>query len=64
MPTIRDFVEAYEAYDGDNLDWFIERWEKILAGETDFWCRASKDGVHWISDGSCDECGAKNLDDG
>ena len=28
-----DFVDAYEAYDGDDLDAFLEEWDEILRGD-------------------------------
>ncbi|MDD4865585.1 MAG: hypothetical protein PHQ28_00145 [Mycobacterium sp.] len=57
--TLFDCIEAYDSYDGDNVDYFIRTWEKILAGE-EFPCPATADGLHQVTDGSCDMCGDKN----
>ena len=54
-----EVADAYESYDGD-VDYFVRRWAEFLNHE-DEPCPATEDGIHQISDGSCDECGAKNY---
>lgn len=59
------FVDAYEAYDGDNVGQFIHLWQEILSGrEPDWYCAESADGLHWVTSGSCDECGAVHCQQG
>lgn len=53
------FVEAYEAYDGDDVGTFIHVWEDYFAGE-DEPCPEAADGLHQITAGSCDQCGSRN----
>jgi len=66
--TTSDVLNAYAAFDGDNVAVFTEAWDKFLAGE-DEPCRGGQyndiigDGLHNVTDGSCDECGAKNRED-
>ncbi|MEB3022985.1 hypothetical protein [[Mycobacterium] crassicus] len=57
--TLFQFVEAYEAYEGDDVGSFIVAWEGYLAG-SDWPCPQSKDGLHRVTEGSCDQCGDKN----
>ena len=56
-----DFVDAYERYEGDNVDVFITMWQGYLAGE-DYPCPESPTGIHQVTYGSCDNCGDKNRD--
>ncbi|AOS94933.1 MULTISPECIES: hypothetical protein [Mycobacterium avium complex (MAC)] len=58
-PTLFDFVEAYEAYEGNDVGWFIQSWQAILAGR-DTRCPETRDGLHQVTHGSCDMCGEKN----
>lgn len=53
------FIEAYEAYDGQDLGFFLHIWEGYLAGE-DEPCPETDDGLHEVTAGSCDQCGSKN----
>lgn len=53
------FVEAYEAYDGDDVSAFIHAWEDYFSGQ-DEPCPETDDGLHQVTSGSCDQCGAKN----
>jgi len=47
-------ADAFESYDGD-VDGFISAWQ---SGDR---CPETQHGVHQVSDGSCDMCGAKNF---
>jgi len=54
-----DVVNAWERFDGDNVDTFFWWWDLYLAGK-DFPCPESPSGIHQVTDGSCDLCGDKN----
>jgi hypothetical protein len=61
-----DIIDAYEEFDGDDLGAWQEAWDRYLAG-TDTPCRSVDgeiygDGIHQVTDGSCDRCGAKNRE--
>ncbi|MGI6797666.1 hypothetical protein [Gordonia sihwensis] len=49
--------------DSPRADRWLQTWSAyILTGiDTSWHCVDSQDGLHWISDGSCDSCGMKNL---
>ena len=55
----QDIIEAWEAFDGDDVSTFFLEWDGYLAGD-DEPCGESADGLHQVSDGSCDLCGSKN----
>lgn len=55
---ISRLIEAYESHDGD-LDGFIGAWGEYLTGQ-DKPCPETANGIHRVTDGSCNECGAKN----
>lgn len=59
LGLLSQFVEAYEAYDGQDVSSFLHEWEDYLAG-TDEPCPGSADGLHQVTSGSCDQCGSKN----
>lgn len=61
LATVDELIDAYEAYDGD-LGFFITAWNDYTAGH-DFPCPESEDGIHYVTDGSCDGCGDKNRED-
>ncbi|AOE43844.1 hypothetical protein SEA_SPEEDDEMON_1530 [Gordonia phage SpeedDemon] len=62
MATLNDFVEAYEAYDGDNVGTLIHMWERFYLPGIETPCPDLRTGgLHQITDGSCDLCGAKNF---
>lgn len=58
-PSARAVVEAWQSFEGDEA-LFFHRWDLYLAG-LDTPCPEMADGLHQASDGSCDQCGAKNL---
>ena len=55
----RRMIEAYEAYDGQDVDAFIAAWTEYLTG-ADSPCPETADGLHEVTEGSCDQCGSKN----
>lgn len=59
LGLLNRFVEAYEAFDGDDLSVLLHAWEDYFAGE-DEPCSGRADGLHQVTDGSCDMCGSKN----
>jgi sugar phosphate isomerase/epimerase len=59
LATADELIDAWDAFDGDNVSVFIDAWNAYTAGE-DFACPESPDGLHDVSDGSCNGCGDKN----
>ena len=55
-----DLIEAWESLDGD-VDAFISAWASYADG-VDSPCPEAGDGLHQVTDGSCDLCGSKNRD--
>lgn len=62
LATVDELIDAWDAFDGDDVSTFIDAWNAYTAGE-DFACPQSADGIHWVTDGSCDNCGDKNRED-
>lgn len=57
--TAQSIVEAWEAFDGDDVSTFFLAWDRYISGE-DTPCPKSSDGIHQVDSGSCDLCGSKN----
>ena len=57
-PT-QSIVEAWEAFNGDDVSTFFVAWDMYLSGE-DTPCSDSPDGLHQDTYGACDLCGSKN----
>lgn len=60
-PSLNDFIEAYEAWDGE-VDTLVHFWELCFDG-TEYPCPEHPAGIHstyLVDDGSCDGCGDKN----
>lgn len=55
----RRLLEAWEVRTED-VDTFIHAWAAFLAGD-DIPCPEAADGLHSITDGSCDLCGRRNY---
>lgn len=55
----RRLLEAWEARTED-VDTFIHAWADFLAGD-DTPCPEAADGLHSITDGSCDLCARRNY---
>ncbi|WP_154662055.1 hypothetical protein [Acidipropionibacterium acidipropionici] len=56
----RRLLEAWDAYAGQDVDAFIRTWAAFLAGD-DTPCPEAADGLHSITDGSCDLCARRNY---
>lgn len=52
-------IDAYDAFDGEDIGEFTEAWDHYIAGK-DVPC-ITPDGLHQITAGSCDQCGRKNY---
>jgi hypothetical protein len=57
-----DVLNAYDAFQGDDVGDFTFAWDDYLAGR-DKPCAWTADGLHDTSAGSCDMCGRKNYND-
>lgn len=61
-PTASEIVDAWEAFDGDDVSHFTHTWDSYIAG-TDFPCPGQPDGLHDVTDGSCNGCGDNNRNE-
>lgn len=57
--TTNDILNAYDAFDGEDVGTFTGAWDDYLAGR-DTPCPERADGLHQVTEGSCDMCGSKN----
>ena len=62
LATVDELLEAAEAHGDFHDPEFIDAWNAYTAGE-DFPCPNAQNGLHVVTDGSCDLCGDKNRED-
>lgn len=61
--TTSDILNAYDAFDGEDVGTFTQAWDEYLAG-ADEPCTAAADGLHYdpagFGRGACALCGKVN----
>lgn len=66
LATVDELLDAWSEFDSNfeslDVSAFITAWNDYTEGK-DFPCPEAKDGLHYVTDGSCNYCGDKNRED-